>query len=140
MDCSSKHSSIAAVTSVVPRFILLRTTPARWASNSNKNKYLIMYKDGRFAHLQRRRSTTESTGDGERLQRHLKRKKQIWSAGANAIGRARRIHAVEISYVFVPNLPNCTRTQFHMIDLVPSRTRSQAGLAQHVRTYVQQIQ
>ncbi len=33
-------------------------------------------------------STTESTGDGERLRRHLKRRKRNWSAAANAIGTA----------------------------------------------------
>ncbi len=83
--------------SVVPRFILLRTRPARWVSIRT-----------RISNLQRRK---ESTGDGERLRRYLKRRIQNWSAGANAIGRACRMHAVEISCVLVPNLP-CTRTQF----------------------------
>ncbi len=64
-----------------------------------------MYKDGRFANLQRRR---ESTEDGEWLRRHL------------------------LGLISVM----CTRTQFHVIDLVPSRTRSQPGLARHVRAYV----
>ncbi len=87
-----------------------------------------MYKDGRFANLQRRRKSTE---DGERLRRHVKRRKRNWSAGANAIGRARRVHAVELSCVLVPNVPcTRTRTQFHVID------SSQPGLARHVRVYV----
>ncbi len=75
VDCLRKRSSIAAVTSVVPRFILLRTRPARWASIRTRIRTLIMYKDGRFArhlHLQSRREY-----DRERLRRHLKRRNEI---------------------------------------------------------------
>ncbi len=107
-----------------------------------------MYKDGRFVNLQCRR---ESTGDGERLRRHLKRRKRNWSAGANSIGRARRMHAVEISCVYLLYLalaPNFTWSQPYSFPARPRPTRtyvrtqkkqytpSSVGLAQAHPNYI----
>ncbi len=112
VDCSSKRSSIAEVTSVVPRFILLRTRPARWASIRTKISTLIMYKDGRFANLQRRReydleyrrrrAATETPQEKET-------KLECWSQR----DRESTSHAYSRNFM-------CTRTQFHVIELFPA--------------------
>ncbi len=90
-----------------------------------------MYKDGRFANLQRRRDCTTRVQETESGYGDTSRE-------GNEIGvlePTRSGEHVAISCELVPNLP-CTRTQFRVIELVPSRTRSQPGLARHARTYL----
>ncbi len=131
------YCSIAAITSVAPRFILLRMRPARWASIRTRISMISTCSCTRTVasptyNAEGRIQKTESDyGDTSREGNEI----GVLEPTRSEEHVACCMHAVEISCVLVPNLPcTRTRTQFHVID--SSQPYSFPARPRPTRTYV----